>query len=69
MTYEQAVREYKEFYAELYDQKADYWTAQLAWSCFVDCLCKDGIITQKQWANWSTPFPYGKPLRKQKIRR
>lgn len=40
----------------------DYWTAQLAWSTWVDSLCKVGEITQKQYNNWATPFKYGKRL-------
>lgn len=57
MTYEQAVREFKSSHAK---GKYDYWTAQLEWSIYTDGLCKDGIITQKQYETWSTPFIYGK---------
>lgn len=63
MTKEQAIRDFKREYADLYIKKVDYWTAQLAWSIYVDGLCKDGQITQRQCDNWSTPFPYGKPLK------
>lgn len=63
MTKEQAVSIFKEQYIDLYIKKVDYWTAQLAWSTYVDGLCKDGQITQRQYDNWSTPFPYGKSLR------
>jgi hypothetical protein len=68
MTKEQAVRDFEEIYVDLYLQKADYWTAQQAWSAYVDNLCKNGEITQKQYSTWSTPFEYGKhlkPTRKQ----
>jgi len=27
-----------------------------AWSDFTDGLCKDGLITQKQYDNWSNPY-------------
>lgn len=27
-----------------------------SWSYFTDSLCKDGMITQKQYDNWSNPF-------------
>lgn len=30
-------------------RKDDYCKAQLAWSCFIDGLCKDGYITDKQY--------------------
>lgn len=63
MTKEQAVREFKQMFIGLWINNSDYWTAQLAWSSYVDDLCKSGQITQKQYQNWSTPFPYGKPLR------
>jgi len=63
MTKEQAVRDFKREYADLYIKKVDYWTAQLAWSTYVDELCKNGQITQRQYDTWSTPFPYGKHLR------
>jgi len=64
MTKHEAVREFKTLYSSLYEKGADYWTAQLAWSEYTDMLCKEKRITAKQWSNWTTPFPYGKPLRK-----
>jgi hypothetical protein len=27
-----------------------------AWGVFIDRLCKDGRITDKQYYNWSNPF-------------
>lgn len=35
----------------LSERKRDYCAAQLRWSCFVDYLCKDGQITQRQYDN------------------
>ena len=63
MTKAEAVRDFKSTYSSLYINKADYWTAQFAWSCYTDYLCKGGKITNQQFATWSTPFPYGKPLK------
>ena len=63
MTYKRAVREFKTEYRDLFEKRVDYWTGQMAWSCYVDSLCKSGIITQHQYQNWSTPFPYGKNLK------
>lgn len=63
MTKEQAVREFKESHEDLYIRKVDYWTAQLAWSCYMDNLCRDGWITLKQYETWGNPFKYGKRLR------
>lgn len=62
MTKAQAVREFKVAYIGLWINHADYWTAQEAWSFYTDSLCKDGLITQKQWQTWSTPFKYGRRL-------
>lgn len=67
MQYKDAVKEFKEQYVDLYKKEVDYWTAQLAWAGFVDYLCKDGQITQKQFDTWETPFPYGKHLRKPRL--
>jgi hypothetical protein len=63
MTKEQAVREFKEYYADLYIRKVDYWTAQQAWSEFIDNLCRCGRITMRQYETWDTPFRYGKSLK------
>lgn len=68
MTYREAVKEFEYICSDLYIKQVDYWTGQLAWSEFVDGLCKEGRITQKQYSTWETPFPYGKrlsPKRKQ----
>lgn len=63
MTKAAAVKEFQSQYIGLYINKSDYWTAQLAWSEYTDHLCKSGLITQKQYDRWATPFPEGKPLR------
>lgn len=30
-------------------RKADYCKVQFEWSCFIDGLCRDGVITQAQY--------------------
>lgn len=30
-------------------RKEDYCRVQLEWSCFIDGLCRDGVITQAQY--------------------
>ena len=35
--------------AYLRARRADYLKVQFEWSCFVDALCKDGTITQRQY--------------------
>jgi hypothetical protein len=32
-------------------RKSDYCKAQFEWSCWIDSLCKNGEITQKQYDN------------------
>ena len=63
MDYRTAVKLFKETHPGFRKGSGiDYWTAQLAWSTWVDMLCKDGEITLKQYSNWPTPFKYGKRL-------
>lgn len=33
----------------LRERKADYCKVQFEWTCYIDSLCKDGQITQKQY--------------------
>lgn len=66
MTYREAVKNFKRYYRKLYIERSDYWTAHLAWSDYVDGLNREGEITDKQASTWSTPFPYGKPLKPSK---
>ena len=39
---------YKEY---LRARRMDYCKAQFEWSCWLDCLCKNGEITQQQYEN------------------
>lgn len=67
MTYREAVKIFKATYVDLWEEQVDYWTAQECWANFTDILCKDGTITEKQYMNWETPFPYGKRLPKPRL--
>jgi len=67
MTYRQAIKMFKETYADLYENEADYWTAHECLANFTDILCKNGDITQKQYDTWDTPFPYGQRLGVRKV--
>ena len=51
MTYKEA----KEMFIEISRPFNDYYEMQLAWSCFVDGLCRDRTITLRQYNNWSNP--------------
>ena len=63
MTYKDAVKQFRNQFIDLWERQVDYWTAQETWSCWVDGLCKDGQITQRQYDTWRTPFTYGKRLK------
>lgn len=67
MTYQEAVKEFRYLAEELYVKQVDYWTAQLAWAGYVDSLCKEGRITERQYMTWETPFKYGKRLKMRKV--
>jgi hypothetical protein len=50
----------RKFINEMYDgnytaylraRKQDYCKVQFEWSCWIDSLCKNGEITQKQYDN------------------
>lgn len=63
MDYRTAVKRFKEENPDLHKGSGiDYWTAWERWDFWKDAMCKAGEITQKQWANWATPFEYGKRL-------
>ena len=44
----------REFYRDrktyLRARKEDYCKVQFAWSCWLDGICKDGVITERQWS-------------------
>lgn len=35
----------------LRDRRNDYCRVQFIWSCWIDSLCRDGEISQKQYEN------------------
>lgn len=57
MTKKAAIQQFASMFPN-YKQEAkkDYCKMQLAWSTFVDSLCKDGTITQRQYDTWLAPF-------------
>lgn len=40
-----------DYKAYLRARKEDYCKVQFEWSCYIDNLCKDGQITEKQYFN------------------
>lgn len=63
MTYKDAVREFRSQFITLWLNEVDYWRAQEAWVAWIDGLCKDEQITEKQYMTWKPPFKYGKRLK------
>lgn len=33
------------------ERRADYCKVQFEWTCYMDGLCKDGIISERVWDN------------------
>lgn len=63
MSYKDAVKEFQSQFITLYLNEVDYWQAEQVWTAWVDGLCKEGRITQKQYNTWEPPFKYGKHLK------
>lgn len=59
MRKEQAVRDFKENILpelrKMYGNN-DKVAIRTAWNDYTDMLCKDGIITQRQYNTWGNPF-------------
>ena len=62
MTKQQAYSNYREIILNSYKSMRAYKKAfsscdlRYDWSCYVDSLNKDGLITDNQVNNWSNPF-------------
>ena len=52
-TKKQALKEFREFYLI---PKNDIPAKREAWNNFTDSLCKDRIISSRQYSNWTNPF-------------
>lgn len=56
MNKQAAIAIFKGEYAQfLIEKKNDIPAKQLAWTVFIDILCKNGDITQKQFDTWGNP--------------
>lgn len=51
MTFKDAVKDFMTINKPF----GDYWSMQSAWACYTDALCKDGVITSRQWERWDNP--------------
>jgi|TARA_X000001382_G_C3015564_1_gene129944 hypothetical protein len=50
----QAIAEFRECVADCYDH--DPIMKREAWHAFVDTLCRDQLVTERQRSTWSCPF-------------
>jgi hypothetical protein len=59
MTKKEALIEFKEYFLpeviKQYGEK-DIIAKRECWNNYTDSLCKDGLITQKQYNNWMNPY-------------
>ncbi len=57
MTKKEAIKRFKEQYSDFLKKYKDDDTAKrIAFSDFIDFLCCEGLITEKQMDTWSNPF-------------
>jgi hypothetical protein len=54
MNKQQAIEEFRECVGCSYDH--DAIAKREAWNAFIDTLCRDGLLTERQLATWSCPF-------------
>lgn len=57
MTKQEAVQLFKNEYSEQLGKWENDKTAKItAWNNYTDILCKDGLISTKQYDTWKNPF-------------
>jgi|TARA_R100000482_G_scaffold64601_1_gene23945 hypothetical protein len=54
MNKQQAIEEFRECVGRSYDH--DPIMKREAWNAFIDSLCRDGLLTERQRSTWSCPF-------------
>ena len=54
-TKKQALKEFREFYLTAIP-KNDIIAKREAWNNFTDALCKERVISSRQYNNWTNPF-------------
>ena len=53
LTKKQVVSSFLEYYT---GPRGDKVWKRVEWLDYVDCLCKDGQVSQVQYDNWTNPF-------------
>ena len=57
MTKAEALRDFRILYKTFTNyRKGDVVAKRTEWNDWTDSLCKDGLITLKQYENWGQPF-------------
>ena len=57
MTKAEAIRDFRILYKTFTNYgKGDVVAKRTEWNDYTDALCKEGLITQKQYEDWGQPF-------------
>tara|TARA_R100000773_G_C4143708_1_gene68934 strand:+ start:108 stop:293 length:186 start_codon:yes stop_codon:yes gene_type:complete len=57
MTKAEAIRDFRILYKTFTNyRKGDVVAKRTEWNDYTDALCKEGLITPKQYENWGQPF-------------
>ena len=57
MTKAEAIKDFRMLYKYFGGfRRGDVIAKRTKWNDYTDQLCKDGLITQKQYENWGQPF-------------
>ena len=59
MTKAEALKQFREMYKQFpltIGRRSDATAKREDWNNYTDMLCKDGLITLKQYENWGQPF-------------
>ena len=57
VTKKQVLRDFRELFADkLKSLKSDVVAKRELWHIYTDGLCKDQVITDQQYSNWTNPF-------------
>tara|TARA_B100001287_G_scaffold232716_1_gene203881 strand:- start:303 stop:473 length:171 start_codon:yes stop_codon:yes gene_type:complete len=56
MTKAEAIKQFRSFYKWWGYRRGDVIAKRTKWNDYTDALCKEGLITLKQYENWGQPF-------------
>ena len=56
MTKAEALKRFRDLYKTMGYRRGDDIAKRTEWNDYTDSLCKEGLITLKQYENWGQPF-------------